>query len=146
MVDWGPQLSVGWEEIDAQHREILVRVSDLHARAEEGDEFGAQAALDALVDTVVLHFATEQDLMDRSGYPDRAAHRRAHDAFLQDLHGLAAALEEVGLTEDVLDWARSRMTEWLTFHIQTNDVPLGLHLARLRHRPGVSAAMKPQQS
>ncbi len=147
MVEWGPDLSVGWEEIDAQHREILVRVSDLHARVDEGDEFGAQAALDALADTVVLHFATEQDLMDRSSYPERAAHRRAHDLFLQNLHELAAVLDEVGLTEDVLDWARSRMTEWLTFHIQTNDLPLGLHLRRLRTRPGaIAAAAKPPQS
>ncbi len=147
MVEWGPELSVGWEEIDAQHREILVRVSDLRARVEEGDGFGAQAALDALADTVVLHFATEQDLMDRSGYPERAAHRRAHDLFLQDLHELAAVLDEVGLTEDVLDWTRGRMTEWLTFHIQTNDLPLGLHLTRLRHSPGAApAAVKPQQS
>ena len=147
MVEWGPKLSVGWEEIDAQHREILVRVSDLHARVEQGDEFGAQAALDALADTMVLHFATEQDLMDRSSYPERAAHKGAHDLFLQDLHALSTELNEVGLTEVVKDWVRDRMTEWLTFHLRTNDLPLGRHLARLRHRSGAApAAQKPQQS
>ena len=136
MVTWGPELSVGWEEIDAQHREILVRVGDLHDRVEQGDEFAAQAALDALTDTVVLHFATEQDLMDRSRYPDEAAHRRAHELFLQDLRGLSGELDELGLSQRVVDWVRARMTEWITFHIQTNDLPLGRHLARLRQRAG----------
>jgi len=147
MIAWGPELFVGWDEIDSQHREILVRVADLHDRVEQGDEFGAQAALEALADTMVLHFATEQDLMERSSYPDRTAHKGAHDLFLQDLHALSTELDEVGLTEQVRDWARGRMTEWLTFHIQTNDLPLGRHLARLRHRAGaVPATAKSQQS
>ena len=147
MIAWGPELFVGWDEIDAQHKEILVRLADLHDRVEHGDEFGARAALDTLADTMVLHFATEQDLMDRSSYPDRAAHKGAHDLFLQDLHALSTELSEVGLTELVHDWVRGRMTEWLTFHIRTNDLPLGRHLASLRHRSGaVPAAQKPQQS
>ncbi len=147
MIGWGADLSVGWDEIDAQHREILVRVSDLRLLVERGDDFGAQAALDALVDIVVLHFATEQDLMDRSGYPDRVAHKGAHDLFLQDLHALSAEIDEVGLTEQVHDWIQNRMAEWLAFHIQTNDLPLGRHLARLRHGSRAApAALKPEQS
>jgi len=147
MIAWGPELFVGWDEIDAQHKEILVRLADLHGRVEQGDEFGAQAALEALADTMVLHFATEQDLMDRSSYPDRAAHKGAHDLFLHDLHALSTELEEVGLTEQVRDWVGGRMTEWLTFHIRTNDLPLGRHLARLRHRSGAApAAQKSQPS
>lgn len=147
MIAWGPELYVGWDEIDAQHREILVRVGDLHDRVEQGDEFGAQAALEALRDTVVLHFATEQDLMERSSYPERTAHKGAHDLFLQDMHALCTELEEVGLTELVRSWARGRMTEWLVFHIETNDRPLGRHLARLRHRSGaVPGAAKSQHS
>ena len=147
MIAWGSELHVGWEEIDAQHKEILVRVADLHDRLEQGDEFGAQAALAALTDTVVLHFATEQDLMERSGYPDRAGHQGAHDLFLQDLHDLSAELDEMGFSEHVIDWVRGRMTEWITFHIRTNDLPLGRHLSRLRHRAGaVPAPHKSQQS
>lgn len=147
MIAWGPELHVGWDEMDAQHKEIIVRVADLHDRVEEGDEFGAQAALAALSDTMVLHFATEQDLMERSSYPDRSAHKGAHDLFLQDLQALTAEMDEVGLTEQVGDWVRTRMTEWITFHIRTNDLPLGRHLARLRHRSGtVPVAQKSQQS
>ncbi len=147
MIAWGTEFLVGWDEIDAQHKEIFVRLADLHSRVEQGDEFGAQAAFDALADTMVLHFATEQDLMDRSSYPERAAHKGAHDLFLQDLHALLTELNEVGLTEVVNEWVRDRMTEWLTFHIRTNDLPLGRHLARLRHRSGAApAAQKPQQS
>ncbi|HET6922848.1 MAG TPA: hemerythrin family protein [Anaeromyxobacteraceae bacterium] len=147
MIAWGPEYFVGWDEIDAQHREIFVRLADLHDRVEHADEFGAQAALGALSDIVVLHFATEQDLMERSSYSDRAAHTGAHEMFLQDLHALSTELDDLGLTELVRDWVRGRMTEWLTFHIRTNDLPLGRHLARLRHRSGaVPAAQKSQQS
>lgn len=147
MIVWGPELHVGWDEIDSQHKEILVRIADLHDRVERGDEFGAKAALGALSDTVVLHFATEQDLMERSGYPERSAHKGAHDLFLQDLQALSAELDEVGLTEQVNEWVHGRMTEWITFHIRTNDLPLGRHLARLRHRSGAAPTVqKSQQS
>ena len=147
MIAWGLELYVGWEEIDGQHKEILVRLSDLHDRVEQGDEFGAQAALTALQDIMVLHFATEQDLMERSGYPDRSAHKDAHDQFFQDLQGLSAELDQVGITEQVNAWVRSRLLEWITHHIRTHDLPLGRHLSRLRQHSATAAAPhKSQQS
>ena len=53
----------------------------------------------------------------------------------------------MGLSERVNDWVRGRMAEWITFHIRTNDLPLGQYLAALRHRSGaVPAAQRSQQS
>jgi hemerythrin len=136
MLGWVPELSVGWPEIDDQHVDLVRRVAEIQERVRTRDEAGAAERLDAFLEAIVRHFATEDGLMERSQYGERAAHRGAHDLFLQDLHALGVELGASGLTETAVDWALVRMPEWLTFHIQTNDAPLGRHLRRGLARAG----------
>jgi hemerythrin len=136
MLAWVPELSVGWPEIDDQHVDLVRRAAEIQDLVRARDAPGAAGLLDAFLEATVRHFATEEELMERSQYGERSAHRGAHDLFLQDLHGLAVELSAAGLTETVVDWAIVRMPEWLTFHIQTNDAPLGRHLRRQLARAG----------
>jgi hemerythrin len=130
MLSWHPELAVGWEEIDRQHHDLVRQAAALGACVRRRDAAGAAASLDALLEATVRHFLTEEELMERSQYGERSAHRGAHDLFLQDLHALSTELAGRGLTAGVEEWALVRMPEWLTFHIQTNDAPLARHLRR----------------
>jgi hemerythrin len=136
MLGWVRELSVGWPEIDDQHVDLVRRAAEIQARVKARDAAGAARLLDGFLEATVRHFATEEELMERSQYGERRVHRGAHDLFVQDLHALAAELAAAGLTETVVDWAMVRMPEWLTFHIQTNDAPLGSHLRRGLARSG----------
>lgn len=122
----------GWPELDAQHGDLLERVAKLASCVSARDAPGATATLEGLVAATVRHCATEDDLMERSEYPERAAHRVAHDFFIQDLYALATELADSGLTAAVEDWAVVRVPEWLVFHIETNDATLVRHLLRSR--------------
>jgi hemerythrin len=132
-----PERPGGWAEIDAQHEDLLRRARSLRAIVQARDEASALEALDAMLEATVLHFAFEEDIMERTQYPERVRHRGAHDLFLQDLHALASEMADAGLTAEVETWATERMPEWLSFHIQTNDAPLARHLqhARVRGQP-----------
>ncbi len=123
-------LSVGHPEIDAQHRTMLRLVADVHRCIAAEDAAAARQALAALWDETVAHFATEEALMEESAYPERNPHRTAHQLFLEDLKALIREIDQQGITEEVGAWALQRVPEWITFHVETNDAPLGRYLAR----------------
>ena len=56
-----------------------------------------------------------------------AGERLAAD-FLQ----LRETFRDEGVTPGVSEWVRTRVPEWLRFHISVNDHPLGVYLARRR--------------
>lgn len=141
-VDFAPCPSTGWPEIDAQHADLVGRVAELKSCLSARDLAGASAVLTGLIEATVYHCATEDDLMERSLYPERAAHRMAHDFFIQDLYALSGELADCGLSAVVVDWAGVRVPEWLAFHIETNDAPLVRHLLR----SGSSRLTRPSSS
>jgi hemerythrin len=121
---------LGMPELDAPHADLLARADDLAAAARSRKARDAAALLDGLVEATALHFAQEEEWMDRTAYPDRVAHRTAHDLFLQDLHLNSQAIRAAGITPRVLDWACGRLQQWLRFHMEKNDRPLARHLER----------------
>jgi hemerythrin len=85
--------------------------------------------------------------MSDASYPDRRKHKAAHDLFMQDFAQLSAELAAFGLTAPVQNWIETRVPEWIRFHVQVNDVPLGRFLAARRFRGDVAvAAVKPRAS
>ncbi len=146
-VEWSPELSVGYGEIDDQHREIVRLLADVDARIEAADARGVAAAIGTLASAVIRHFAAEEALMERWQYADRAAHKRAHDLFLQDVLALEREETEDGLTQEIVDWARGRLPEWISFHMLTNDAPLARFLAGRGSRAETQLqAQKPKAS
>lgn len=121
---------IGQGLLDVQHGAIDDSLRELDARAAAGDAAGAGRVLERLWDEVVSHFATEEQLMELHAYPERNAHRSAHQLFLEDLRQLAAELAARGCVEEVVSWARQRLPQWVTFHVETNDHPLVRFLAR----------------
>ncbi len=130
----GP-LRGGHAEIDAQHDVIVHLIGDVQDAVARRDLDGVRAAVDALWNASVSHFATEEALMDQHSYPERNPHRTAHHLFLEDLKALVQAVTDQGLTEEVAGWAVKRVPDWIVFHVETNDAPLARYLAR-RAAPG----------
>ena len=66
--------------------------------------------------------------MEEALYPERNRHKSAHDLFMQDFHQLIGDVEANRLSTANAEWVGARVVEWLKFHIQVNDVPLGRYL------------------
>jgi hemerythrin-like metal-binding protein len=124
-------------DLDAPHADLLTRAAELAAAARDRQSRKAATLVDGLLTAAARHFAFEEELMDRTSYPERVAHRTSHDLFLQDLHGSAREIAEHGVTPRVLDWATGRLQEWLRFHMEANDRPLAAHLKRVARQRGV---------
>jgi hemerythrin len=134
-------LLVGHDEIDAQHETLVRRFGDVRQAVGAADSAALGAALARLWDATVGHFATEDALMEELAYPERAAHRAAHQLFLEDLKALLREREGHGVSEEVSSWSLHRLPEWLTFHIQTNDAPLARFIARKNARDMIATAL-----
>lgn len=146
MADWTPDLTLNHELLDLQHVELFRSLSAA-AEAVDGPAAGVEAAVAAVADVLVTHFATEEAAMDEALYPERARHRSAHELFMADFLQMRDELRRQGPTPVVADWIGRRIPEWLAFHIRVNDNPLGAYLARRRSqqptRPAKDRSRRP---
>jgi hemerythrin len=132
-VDWTPQLSVGVEDIDEQHRELYRRVNlFLEALADRRGRGELEPLLAYLDSYVREHFGLEQKLMELSGYAGLGEHLAEHHRFGCDLRSLRAEIERDGPTFGVARQVVVLLVDWLKRHLETTDWKFGAHLASFR--------------
>ena len=120
LLEWTDALSIGIEEIDEQHRELVRLLNQLHSAIME--KHGALVCieiLDRLVEYTRVHFTVEESLMRLLGYPDYAPHRQEHEKLIDQIVTLQQKLKsgEVNVTFELLHFLRN----WLTHHILETD-------------------------
>ncbi len=129
-LEWTPALSVGVEEIDAQHRELFRRA----ARLLDGIRSGEPEELGELVEFLhryaVEHFGAEEEHMRRTRFPGYARHKAEHDRFISDLLALAREHERKGTGAFMSLQVNHWLTEWLRRHVSGTDAELGKFLVR----------------
>jgi hemerythrin len=131
MISFDPVLLTGVEEIDAQHRELFVRVDRLleasRARRSKEEVIHLLAFLSGYV---IDHFSSEEARMAATRYPGREAHLGEHRSFARELEALHGEIREDGPTPLLVIRVGHRVTEWLREHIYRTDRALGEWLRR----------------
>ena len=108
-------------QINRQHRELINRLNRLNdaVKNRESRE-DIYRTIDDVIAFTHLHFATEEQLMLQSGYPEIESHRGLHMQLIQDALHLKGKLDYVGdemFTEWFNHWPFSRVLA----HIQYAD-------------------------
>lgn len=127
-IEWTPALSVGNEEIDAQHQELFRRAGRLLDGIRRGDPGETGELVDYLHRYAVTHFGAEEAAMRAARYPGYAAHKAEHDRFIEELLALAVEHDERGGTFVAVridHW----LGGWLRGHVSVTDAALGSYLA-----------------
>lgn len=120
-VDWKPEYSVGNAEIDEQHRRLVGLINQLHDAMKAGGRHeDLMKIMNELVSYTRYHFAHEEKLMQRAGYPDLAAHQRTHRAMVEQVEKLRqeAGTSRAGFSIKLMGFLKS----WLTDHILGSDM------------------------
>jgi hemerythrin len=128
-IEWRESLSVGVEEIDSQHKQLLRHFDQLLKACESGKGIGELKILLGFLDGYVIHhFSDEEGIQRQHGYPGYEAHKREHDWFVARLKALRrdTGREEVALHHVVE--TNHLLLKWLIHHISTVDVQLGRFL------------------
>jgi len=126
-IAWSDALVLGVPALDAQHRELVARVSRVSV-AIDREPAEVSALLDFLGEYALSHFATEERLMALHGYPEaaQATHRKVHEDFVRAFSGLRYDLDVEGATAGIVARIRSWMASWLLEHIQGMDHALAM--------------------
>jgi hemerythrin len=129
-VEWTEQLSVGVDEIDAQHRELYRRVDRfLAALAEKRGAAELEPLVRYLGDYVREHFAEEQRLMEFCFYPALGEHLEEHQGFEAEFGVLAEELGRTGPSFGLAKRLVALLVDWLDHHLATTDRQFGTFLA-----------------
>ncbi len=126
---WTPDLSVGIEAIDKQHKELFKRVNDLLAASSQGkgkDEIGNVVKF--LESYVVFHFSAEERYMAQHAYPALAAHKQEHAKFLKDFATLKGELQVQGVSAAMVVRMHTWLGDWLKNHIGKVDKAIGAYM------------------
>ncbi len=127
---WSDQYSVDNEEVDAQHKELFRRVNILvraiHKAANKNEAVDRSEVVKVVVflkDYVIIHFKTEELVMEKYNYPELEYHRKIHSRFVNNFSKIA---EELLAIVDNPNYLMIRfqilVTDWLVNHIVTQDM------------------------
>jgi hemerythrin len=128
-IEWDEGYSLGVEELDSQHRELFSRFNELISACDAGN--GADEALrmlEFLTTYVAVHFAEEEALQRRYGYPDAYRHQDEHDAFVRELTGLEQQVRVQGPIPRLVATTNQIVAVWLIDHISRADAEFARYL------------------
>lgn len=86
---WQPSFSVGNEVIDRQHRRLFALGNELlDAIMRKLSKADIELMMDELVSDIEKHFATEEEIMTKAGYPLSETHQEIHADLLSRVKSL----------------------------------------------------------
>jgi hemerythrin len=115
---WSSDLDTGIEVIDGQHKRIVDYLNELNEANDKGDRQATNHVLNELVDYTLTHFAFEEELQEKAGYPFVRAHKRVHDIFTKRV---AEFQKRAAAGDDVAPELLSMLKIWLVNHIKGDD-------------------------
>jgi len=123
---WSPNLSVGVETLDVDHRALIDVLNRLDTEVGGGAGHDAIAPiLDELIAETEAHFRREEEIMAREDYPDAGHHAMIHQALREEIEEFRqrfAAGMEIG--PEITEFIK----RWLIGHIMESDKHLGGYL------------------
>jgi hemerythrin len=127
--NWGGDLGVGVDEIDAEHELQIGLVRALEAQLGPGPREEAGKLLEQLLDYTRVHFLAEELMMRLRAYPGYGEHEAEHGKLLEQLEEIRKAFGsgQVLPTKELV----TALRHWLAEHVQTYDRGLALYLRNL---------------
>ena len=120
LMTWSGKYSVGVDDLDNQHKDLMKVLNELHAASMRGE---AQKVAGPLIRQIVSiaseHFAAEEKLMESTEYPGLARHRAKHRELAGKIAEFVSRHEKGDATVYVqlLYFIR----DWQTKHMETED-------------------------
>jgi hemerythrin-like metal-binding protein len=117
---WKDEYSVGIFEIDSQHRTLIAILNRLYSELwEDKAQESLDAAIEELIEYTKTHFAFEEALMEKYGYPGLPAHQAIHAKLTREVGEFRNSIDQ-GRLANPLD-ALPFLKDWLTLHILKQD-------------------------
>jgi hemerythrin-like metal-binding protein len=134
MLEWTTAYAVGVRQLDEEHKHLFAVAESLHRAMMEGQ--GKAVLHGLLMDLIAYtsyHFAHEEELMRRIGYPDYLRHQKQHEELRLSVRTLLDRADsgQGTMTIEVMQF----LMGWLRGHIPTSDLAVAGYLKRTREAP-----------
>ena len=131
-LEWSNDLSVGVQEIDDDHKNMIKYYNDLFSAcfASTGPEVVLET-LEKLIEYTKCHFQREEGLMVKEGYPGLAEQRHEHEDLVRTVEAVQKKTKSDPnheFSNDVLGFVGS----WIRNHILESDLALARYI-RAKH-------------
>ncbi|AGC67217.1 hemerythrin-like metal-binding protein [Thermoclostridium stercorarium subsp. stercorarium DSM 8532] len=129
-IKWTPDLSVGVDFIDEQHKIWFEKVDQLFSAGQRGE--GREYILkmfDFLDDYTKTHFRDEEQYMESINYPGLEEQKTAHNHFKEELARIRKEYIESGGNLVLLVKTNKMIVDWLVKHISHLDKKIGEFVA-----------------
>lgn len=127
-INWTDDYKVGVRQLDADHKELFEIMNHLHALVTAGiDATKLTTIIDRLCTLCVQNFKYEEDLFDRTGYPNAAMHRGTHKISVEMMAHFRrdiAHTESGALAEELL----MTLKGWALLQMQGEETKFGKFL------------------
>lgn len=121
-INWDENLATGILECDIQHKKLINMFNAIYDAIRLNlDKKTLKEALNSLIDYFEKHFAFEEELMEKYGYPEIHIHKEEHKIFIENINKiLQNPNEEINFLE-ILKFLKN----WWLNHILTADKKYG---------------------
>lgn len=125
-IKWTPNLSIGVDLIDEQHKVWFEKADKLFEAGKErrANEYILEM-FNFLDEYTKQHFKDEEEYMTKINYPEIDLQKKAHASFITDLAKLSNEYKESGGNILLIINANRMIVDWLTKHISTMDTKIG---------------------
>ena len=121
-IAWAADLEMGDERVDSQHRQLFVLLNNIIAECADGTSVDKVfETLGFLVNYTVQHFADEEALQLRYGFPGYEMHKKMHEGFTAEVGELVRRFMDSGSSAELSDDANRIIATWLINHIHKED-------------------------
>jgi len=124
-MEWTPEMSVGLDELDDDHKTLVRVINQLANNAGQAGQAGAlRQCIFALMRYAEFHFAREEHVLKTCGFQELPEHKVEHEDFTAQIQALAQRFEDdpeaaaPEINEQLLDYLKN----WLTHHILIVDM------------------------
>lgn len=120
-LEWSPELSVGIEEIDEQHKVLVGMVNKLYNETviKQGGLAVTHSVLQELVHYTIIHFSVEESLFRVFDYPHYDNHKKQHEDLKRQV---VAIYDQVSSGKETVNIELIMfLRKWLKTHIMKDD-------------------------
>jgi hemerythrin len=118
---WNDKLSVSVDILDEDHKRLVEMMNELYDAIQNGHSKDVAINIfDRLTDYTHYHFAHEEALFARTGYPEAARHKQEHDAMVARVDDLRERLHD-GMVPSLSLEVMNDLKDWLFDHEMTWD-------------------------
>ncbi len=128
LMEWTEEMSVKVKVLDEDHKTLIAMLNDLNDGIEANR---ARATLETVIEKLSnytrVHFAREEHMFAKTGYPLGPAHKAEHALLARRVMNLQARFES-GQSRELGMETMAFLKSWLTDHIMGSDQKYSPHL------------------